>query len=569
MDAVRVLFPSLITIYGQAGDTPPEQLGLFAALWFVLPLAALLLPARWALLGGGAVLAVGRLALQATDGGLPQLYVSAVSVTAGIVFLYGAARLVAAPHARLALPLGLALSQALHLSIGHVDLVWRDGPLPWIPTLLITAAFAWAVAGVRPADDPAPGHLWFVLGPAILLTGMYLGPAALIGDGVTPDLRGPLIVNLVLVLILLLAASLRGPTGFLGPLALLLGIWAAYTDGRVHLATLPIFVLGLGGCLQISGSGPAGRRAGGALLGGMLVLFAGTFVYYAAYDLNLGFDNGHVVIALGVLIAGTALSREIRPRWQYAVATVGLAVPALVGAPFSPSSDPGRPIAGDEFTVIAYNIRMGFGTTGTLDLDAIGAWARSRNPDVVLLSEVDRGWFLNGGHDDLDRIASVLGMRYYFAPAADAMWGDAVLTNLPVSDLVSHPLRSYGYPTGAQAQTFTIEVGRHRVGVLNTHLQSPERQSADLPVLLPPAPALLAGDLNLTPDDAAFTELLRRTGLTDPLTAFGDPPTSPADDPVKRIDHVLLSPGLTAVSAEVPRVPFSDHLPVVVRIRVG
>ncbi len=41
MDAVRVLLPSLITIYGQAGDTPPEQLGLFAALWFVLPLAAL------------------------------------------------------------------------------------------------------------------------------------------------------------------------------------------------------------------------------------------------------------------------------------------------------------------------------------------------------------------------------------------------------------------------------------------------------------------------------------------------------------------------------------------------
>nr|WP_062340710.1 endonuclease/exonuclease/phosphatase family protein [Herbidospora sakaeratensis] len=568
LDAVRVLLPSLITIYGQAGDTPPEQLGLFAALWFVLPLLALLVPPRWALLGGAAVLAVGRVALQATDGGLPQLYVSGVSVTAAIVFLYGSAKLVAGPHARLALPLGLALSPALHLAIGHVDLVWRDGLLPWIPAVLAVGAFGWAVLGVTETADPAPGRLWFALGPALLLTGMFLGPSALIGNGVTPGDRVWPTLALLAALIVLALAGATGHPAQLAPILVIVAVWIAHDEGRLQVATLPVFAVGLGWCLRVAGDGPRGRRPGGALLAGMIVFFAGTFLYYAAYDTVIGFDNAYVVLALGVAVAATAVRLPDLPRGRPAVAAA-LAVLALWAVPKPSGTDsPGLAVDRDEFTLIAYNIRMGFGLSGTLDLDDIADWAASRKPDVVLISEVDRGWFLNGGHDDLDRIATRLGMHYHFAPAADELWGDAVLTNLPVRDIQSAPLVTAGYPTGAQAQTVLVEVGGRQVGIVNTHLQEPAIQSAALRAVTPMPPALIAGDLNLTPGDPAFAELLRRTGLTDPLTAFGDPPTSPADDPVRRIDHVLLSPGLTAVSAEVPRVPFSDHLPVVVRIRV-
>ncbi|TKK89132.1 endonuclease [Herbidospora galbida] len=568
MDAVRVLLPSLITIYGRAGDTPPEQLGLFAALWFVLPLLALLLPARWALLGGGAVLAVGRVVLQATDGGLPQLYVSAVSVTAGIVFLYGSAQLVTRSHARLALPLGLALSPALHLSIGHLDLVWRDGLLPWIPTVLVCAAFAWAALGVTETAEPAPGRLWFALGPALLLAGMYLGPSALIGNGVTPgDRLWPSLALLAALAVLALAGTAGRPAQ-LAPVLMVVAAWIAHDDGRLQVATLPIFVLGLGWCLRVAGDGPAGRRPGGALLAGMIVFFVGTFVYYAAYDLALGFDNAYVVLALGLVVAATAVRLPDLPGTLPAVAAA-LAVLALWAFPKPSGTDsPGLAVARDEFTLITYNIRMGFGLSGTLDLDEIADWAASKKPDVVLLSEVDRGWFLNGGHDDLDRIATRLGMHYSFAPAADELWGDAVLTNLPVRDIQSMPLITAGYPTGAQAQTVTVEVGGRPVGIVNTHLQEPGLQSAALRAVTPRT-AVLAGDLNLTPDDPALVTMMEKIGLTDPLKDFGDPPTSPADDPVKRIDHVLLTEGLTAVSAEVPRVPFSDHLPVVVRIRVN
>ncbi|WP_446218972.1 endonuclease/exonuclease/phosphatase family protein [Micromonospora sp. IBHARD004] len=46
--------------------------------------------------------------------------------------------------------------------------------------------------------------------------------------------------------------------------------------------------------------------------------------------------------------------------------------------------------------VVAYNIRMGFGLDGRLDLDGLARAVTGSRPDVVVLSEVDRGWLLNG-----------------------------------------------------------------------------------------------------------------------------------------------------------------------------
>ncbi|MDM4777950.1 hypothetical protein QTS76_01515 [Micromonospora sp. b486] len=73
---------------------------------------------------------------------------------------------------------------------------------------------------------------------------------------------------------------------------------------------------------------------------------------------------------------------------------------------------------------------MGFGLDGRLDLDAVAR--ELRGADVVLLSEVDRGWWLNGGHDTLALLAGRLEMPYVFAPAADPVWGDAVLSRFPM-----------------------------------------------------------------------------------------------------------------------------------------
>jgi endonuclease/exonuclease/phosphatase family metal-dependent hydrolase len=344
----------------------------------------------------------------------------------------------------------------------------------------------------------------------------------------------------------------------------------------------------------------AAWRSGVALLGGMLVFLVAVFLYYAAYDIDLGFTNTAVPAFLVGLVVSVALT-AVRRGWTPDTA-VTLAVATVAAAVTWRPLPAVRPAAGDGFTLIAYNIRMGFGLKGTLDLDRIATWARGERPDVVLLSEVDRGWLLNGGHDDLARIATALGMRYHFAPAADSLWGDAIITNLPVRQIASHPLGGHGHPTGAQAQAAVLEVGGHEVGLVNTHLQAPNGQAPEVAALVEdlaagrdaetsgaagpgagdplagtptagtrgpgrPRPVLVAGDLNTTPRDPEMS-VLRAAGLSDPLIALGDPPTSPADGPVERIDHVLVSRGLTAVEARVPRVTFSDHLPVVVRLRL-
>ncbi|WP_214109526.1 endonuclease/exonuclease/phosphatase family protein [Acrocarpospora catenulata] len=599
LDALRVFLPSLITLYGRAGDTPPEQLGLFAALWFVIPFLAIpisrLTGPRAVQVAGAVLLAATRLALQATDGGDPQLYLSAAGVTAGLLFLYGSARTIPRLAAPIGMALGLGLSGLLHLAIDHVDLVWQDGWTPWLPAALVAAAFLWATfrAEAAPSEDTAPAGVWFLLGPALFLAGQSLGPGAAAEDqwihgaqeqatAATVAALGVACLSLVPFAIapLLAGAPLR-VYRVLFPAGLLVGVFSPLAG----VAEATLVAAGVGGCLGLAALRQRTARAGVALLGGAVVFLVATFAYYASYDADLGFPNAVVPMVVGVRMALTGLlggwhrdspplprpGRSLRTLVPGALAL--LLVPPVVAAGLTWRTVPaeGR-LQGNEFTLVAYNIRMGFGLRGTLDLDRIAAWAASVRPDVVLLSEVDRGWLLNGGHDDLDRIARGLGMRYHFAPAADPLWGDALLTNLPVSQVVSHRLGQHDYPTGAQAQTAVLTVGDREVGIVNTHLQAPAGQAPEVAELVrrlgAGRPVVLAGDLNTSKEDPEM-RVLEGAGLTDPLIALGDPPTSPADDPVKRIDHVLVTQGLTVVSAEVPRVPYSDHLPVVVQLRVG
>jgi endonuclease/exonuclease/phosphatase family metal-dependent hydrolase len=73
-----------------------------------------------------------------------------------------------------------------------------------------------------------------------------------------------------------------------------------------------------------------------------------------------------------------------------------------------------------------------------------------------------------------------------------------------------------------------------------------------------PGPRVLMGDLNLTPPTPQRWTRLR------PL---GTGPTFPVDEPKRQLDHILTDDiRLTAVRTSTPRLPISDHRPLVVDV---
>ncbi|WP_203980521.1 endonuclease/exonuclease/phosphatase family protein, partial [Micromonospora phaseoli] len=227
----------------------------------------------------------------------------------------------------------------------------------------------------------------------------------------------------------------------------------------------------------------------------------------------------------------------------------------------------------EQVRLVAYNIRMGFGLDGRFDL--AGLDRAVGEADVVVLSEVDRGWLLNGGHDTLHLLAARLEMPYVFGPAAGPLWGDAVLSRWPVQGARTRPLPAVGAPTGAQALGVTIDFSAGvRLAVVSTHLQPPPgaepvvqaRAVADFAAgYADGLPLVVAGDFNTEPGDPAFTALTD-AGLVDAFAPARPLPTSPADDPREQIDHIFVSPDLVATDPVAVPSTASDHLPVAVTL---
>ncbi|MFF0314045.1 endonuclease/exonuclease/phosphatase family protein [Micromonospora sp. NPDC005252] len=624
IDVLRVWLPGIITIFGQAASTPAELMGAFALGWFVLAMAAPALVrrvgARRVTVVAAVLLAVARLALTSAPGGRPQLWLATAGLLAGLVWLVGVAGGTDRPVPGLAL--GLAVNAAIHALLDTYDLVWRGGWVAWL--LSAVAVVLFLLGTTLPTAPPGPGgaRSWLLAGPVLLLAGMVaLAPAlaqagmsylVASGDVARSPLFGlaPVPVAVAGFLLAALAGPTRGWGRPLGPAALLVGVVLfALDSGDLLVAAILLTAVGLGACLALTdapgradadgtahaaadadadGEGASGTddsrrtaaRRGYAVAAGMLLFVLGAVGYYSAYD--LGYPNAVVPVVVAGVVAAVALaarpSGRRRPgplpplRTAGGVAALALLAPLLADEVAVASNREGPP---ERLTVVAYNIRMGFGLDGRFDLAGLTAAIDRQRPDVVLLSEVDRGWLLNGGHDTLDLLSDRLGMPYVFGPAADPVWGDAVLSRWPVTDPRSRPLPSLGAPTGAQALAVTLDLGDGvRAAVVSTHLQPPPdagpvaqaRAVADFATgYAAGRPLVVAGDLNTEPGDEAF-EQFTAAGLVDALAVARPLATSPADDPRQQIDHVFVSPGLTATNPVAPRGEASDHLPVAVTL---
>ena len=499
----------------------------------------------------------------------------------------------------LALLLGVAGDSALHIAAGTYDLSWQGGVWPML--LVVVLAFL-ALAALIGVVDRLPRRVaaipWRRAWP-LLAFGPWLALQLIIFQNAA---RAAAVTgwSLPAAGFVVTVGNVLGLIGAAWAVGRLPG-WAAWVAGIVLvLVSLPLQTQGVAAALLIVvgqilvsallvraiGTGTPAAAAGGGLgrtvaafAVGQLLLTLLFFAYNAAHSLALPFTEVMVVPFMALFVglpAGLAPSGAAEKR-QPGVGLLAAAGAVLLLAPVGlaltwqaprPVVPPG-PV--DSLRVLDYNLHNGFNVNGRLDMEALAQVIEESGADVVILQEVSRGWVVAGSLDMLSWLAQRLDMVAVSGPTTtDRQWGNAILSRYPILAESSASLPSEGLPLRRGYLQAEIDTGAAPVSVISTHLhhiieegEVRELQVAALLADWDAAPrTVIAGDLNAPPESAEI-RMLVDAGLVDVAAALGIDPgyTSPADDPMQRIDYILLSPDLTPEAFWLLPTTASDHLP--------
>jgi endonuclease/exonuclease/phosphatase (EEP) superfamily protein YafD len=194
-------------------------------------------------------------------------------------------------------------------------------------------------------------------------------------------------------------------------------------------------------------------------------------------------------------------------------------------------------------------------------------WLRSSGADIVVVQEVTPRW--------AEALAGLSEFPHRELHPRPDPYGIAILSRHPLSSVALRDLAGDGLPS----LDVTLEVHGHELRLLGLHTHWPIlprlqrmrdlglEQAAGL-VRDSNVPAIVAGDLNLTPWAPVFGDFLERSGLRDPFGRSLQPTWIPRVWPsALRIDHVLVPPGMCTVKAGVGPDVGSDPRPVLVSVR--
>jgi endonuclease/exonuclease/phosphatase family metal-dependent hydrolase len=498
--------------------------------------------------------------------------------------------------------LGFVLDLMVHGAVATWDLVWR--PQSWavgVVAVSVAAQLALLVVWVRSTRSVGTpegvGLPALVLGPMVALQLLVFGNparvAAAVGDlGQAVYVTG-IVAMIGVVVVLALqgfearlrwwprsARALRDRRVVVGlgcvlavsvvvPAGGWLSVYASLLSGQVALACLVASSFIAAGA---PGKGGAGRVSA-ASAAGMLVLVVIVFLTYAGYDIALPVPAAWlpVVAAVAIMIGALArpsegLTDPLVGRWDQPTTNVfNSAVFAVVigwtmlvqfgvgsGLPGDLSATPPQALV--QVRVMTFNLHNGFDTTGWLGMEALARTIEQQHPDVVALQEVARGWVIDGSTDMLGWLSQRLQMDYVFDPTAGPLWGNAVLTRLPIKGSRTYPLPTPDLLIGRGYVRVLLDAGGGRtLNVIATHYHHLEDggairvlQSKAILALWKDVPGtVLMGDLNAEPGSPEI-EMLRSAGLVEAVAQAGLSPGYTYDSvaPYQRIDYVWVSPDL-------------------------
>lgn len=307
---------------------------------------------------------------------------------------------------------------------------------------------------------------------------------------------------------------------------------------------------------------------------GWVLFVLAAFGFYAFWAYQPAVYAALAAVALVALITPASAVRLGAPL-ALATAVIALGVPfwAFLSTPVAqPPKD-----ASATFRFMTYNIHQGFDAGQIPSLDAVGDTILREQPDVLCLQEVVRGWMIDEQHDALSVIAERSGMQYVWLPNIGDLYGNAVLSKYPMTDVKRvHYAPEPGIrhqPRGALfLRTNGVLVGCTHLDELSdgTFVRQ-EQVRTIIREIGDTSPVIIAGDLNATPKDIEI-RLLNEFGLDDLGASAGD--TTTDDSPQKRIDYVW---GRGVVGAQAHTVSgadlvdakrASDHRPLIVNITV-
>lgn len=204
-------------------------------------------------------------------------------------------------------------------------------------------------------------------------------------------------------------------------------------------------------------------------------------------------------------------------------------------------------------------------------LDRMTGFIRSTAPDIAGLVEVDAGSFRTGRVDQAEHLARSLG-HYHIHQSKYGT--DSLARRLPIVNkqgnafLVRdriHNERFHFFESGIKRLVIELELERFVVFLVHLSLKFRHRayQLTELATLVRAVekPCLVAGDFNTLWGSRELDLFMQATGLR--TANERRLPTYPSWAPRRELDFVLYGPGVRVRELVIPRVTFSDHLPLI------
>lgn len=245
----------------------------------------------------------------------------------------------------------------------------------------------------------------------------------------------------------------------------------------------------------------------------------------------------------------TARSPITRSLSACLVRLFSIAAACLAIAVASPDATADQPL---QLRVLSYNIHHCEGVDRKLDVQRIAEVIRSVQPDIVALQEVDQNVKRSQSVDQPARLAELTQMQVVFGvniPLQGGHYGNAILSRFPITSHQNHllPNINNSEQRGVIEAIIAVPAPLDQLVFLATHLDyrvdQRERLASvkvinDLIAKRGDAAAILAGDMNATPDSETLGLLSTVWKITNENPQF----TIPVKQPTKQIDFILYAP---------------------------